>query len=173
MGGLLGASWGPRCLFGASLGASWGPLGGLLGASWGASWGRGSWRRLGGLLEASWGPLGDPSKSMKKPMVLGLEANFYYKKTMVFVKLRVSGDSGGKGNQNCRMSRAFLPFLKRERWRRKEERESMKKGEEDRSTAKRKPTCPKYANVPSVFAVFVKMGDLIFSKSAKNQCKKQ
>ena len=43
----------------------------------------------------------------------------------------------------------------------------MKKGEEDRSTEKRKPICPKCANVPSVFAVFVKMGDLIFSKCAK------
>ena len=43
----------------------------------------------------------------------------------------------------------------------------MKKGEEDRSTEKRKPTCPKCANVLSVFAVFVKMGDLIFANSAK------
>ena len=29
---------------------------------------------------ASWGPLGDPSKSMKKPRALGLEVNFYCKK---------------------------------------------------------------------------------------------
>ena len=43
----------------------------------------------------------------------------------------------------------------------------MKKGEEDRSTEKRKPICPKCANVPSVFAVFVNMGDLIFSRCAK------
>ena len=43
----------------------------------------------------------------------------------------------------------------------------MKKGEEDRSTEKRKRTCPKCSNVQCVFAVFVKMGDLIFSKCAK------
>ena len=43
----------------------------------------------------------------------------------------------------------------------------MKKEEEDRSTEERKPTCPKCANVPSVFAVFVKMGNLMFSKCAK------
>ena len=42
----------------------------------------------------------------------------------------------------------------------------MKKGEEDRSTEKRKPICPKCANAPRVFAAFVKMGDLIFSKCA-------
>ena len=49
----------------------------------------------------------------------------------------------------------------------------MKKGEEDRSTEKRKPTCPKCSNVQCVFAVFVKMGDLIFSKCAKTIVKKQ
>ena len=43
----------------------------------------------------------------------------------------------------------------------------MEKGEEDRSTEKRKPRCPKCSNVPRVFAVFVNMGDLIFSKCAK------
>ena len=44
----------------------------------------------------------------------------------------------------------------------------MKKGEEDRSTEKRTPICQTCANIPRVFAVFVKMGDLIFSKCAKN-----
>ena len=43
----------------------------------------------------------------------------------------------------------------------------MKKGEEDRSTEKRKPICPKCANVPCVFAVFVKIGDLFSLKCAK------
>ena len=42
---------------------------------------------------------------------------------MVFVKLKVLGDSGGKGDHNCGMSLAFLPFLKRKRGRRKEEEE--------------------------------------------------
>ena len=55
-------------------------LGGLLGVSWGASWGRGeleaSWRAPGGLC----GPSGGPIKKYEKPMVLGLEANFYCKK---------------------------------------------------------------------------------------------
>ena len=46
---------------------------------------------------------------------------------MVFVKLRVLGDSGGKGEQNCRMSLAFWPFLKRKRGRRKEEEEHEKR----------------------------------------------
>ena len=31
---------------------------------------------------------------------------------MVFVKLRVLGDSGGKGEHNCQMSLAFWPFCR-------------------------------------------------------------
>ena len=46
---------------------------------------------------------------------------------MVFVKLRVLGDSGGKGEQNCRMSLAFWPFLNRKRGRGKEEEEHEKR----------------------------------------------
>ena len=49
----------------------------------------------------------------------------------------------------------------------------MKKGKEDRSTGKRKPICPKCANVQCVFAVFVKIGDLFSPKSCKNHCKTQ
>ena len=85
---------------------------------------------------------------------------------MVFVKLRVLGDSGGKGEQNCRMSLAFWPFLERKRRCRKEE-EEHEKGEEDRSTEKRKPICQKCANIPSVFAVFVKW-ETLYSQTVQS-----
>ena len=43
----------------------------------------------------------------------------------------------------------------------------MKKGEEDRSTEKRKPICQTCANVPCVLAVSVIFGTLFTPKGAK------
>ena len=85
---------------------------------------------------------------------------------MVFVKLRVLGDSGGKGGHNCRMSLAFWPFLQRKRGRRKEE-EEHEKGRGRQKYREEKTNMSKMCECPTRFAVFVKNGDLIFSKCAK------
>ena len=85
---------------------------------------------------------------------------------MVVVKLRVLGDSGGKAEHNCRMSPAFWPFLKRKRGRRKEEEEH----EKERGRQKYREENTNMSNMfecPMRFAVFVKLGDLVFSKYAK------
>ena len=48
----------------------------------------------------------------------------------------------------------------------------MKKGEEDRSTEKRKPICSKCANVSSVLLVVVICKNSVFAKCAKTIEKK-
>ena len=91
---------------------------------------------------------------------------------MVFVKLRVLGDSGGKGEQNCRMSLAFWPFLKRKRGRRKEE-EEHEKGRGRQKYREEKTNMSKMFECPMRFCRFCKNGRPYFLKMCKNHSKKQ
>ena len=74
---------------------------------------------------------------------------------MAFVKLRVLGDSGGKGEHNCRMSFAFLAVFEEDEQGEGRRSKSKQKVEEERTIEKRTARCANFANAPSVFAVFV------------------
>ena len=82
-------------------------------------------------------------------------------KTYVSVKLRVLGDSGGKGKQNCRMPLAFWPFLKRKRGRRKEEEEHEKEIGRQKYREE-KTNMSKMCECPMRFCSFCKIGTPFF-----------
>ena len=89
---------------------------------------------------------------------------------MVFVKLRVLGDSGGKGEQNCRMPLAFWPFLKRKRGRRKEE-EEHEKGRGRQKYREEKTNMSKMCECPMRFCSCCKNMKPYLLKTCKNNCK--
>ena len=86
-------------------------------------------------------------------------------KRNVFVKLKVSMTARkGRDVKNNECPWRFAVFEEEEKGQGRR-RKCMKKVEDDRSAERSKQRCSKCANIPSVVAVCIDMGDLILSKS--------